>query len=227
MNNYQLINRCYVIPTPAGAYYAATSQGKDPARQLLVALMSDKQSHLLGVPQVSKWTGLKKQEDVLSLLYRMQELGWIQGEENIREAPMGKLEDILPSLLMDLSGSGKALLADSQGFYLATYGFSHESAEELSALSADLLALHKRHKGLLNNNLGMNSSAWSIVDAAGNSQLGFWPLYVGTQHFVLVLSGVPHLNQLSFVQLMWVLSKRYNSSSYANSNIANMHTDVG
>ncbi len=225
MSDYQLINRCYVLPTPGGAYYAATTQTDEPAKRLLVALMSDSQSQLLGVPQVCKWTGLKKQADVLDLLYRIQNLGWIQGEEVTREAPSGTLEDILPVLLATFSSTGKALLADNQGFYLASHGFSHETSEELSALSADLLALHERHKGLLNNNLGLHSEAWSVVDAAGNSQVGFWPLYIGRQRFVLVLSGVPHLNQLAFVQLVWVLSKRYNTIS--DSNVSMMRTDFG
>ncbi len=220
MSDYQLINRCYVLPTPGGAYYASTTQTDEPAKRLLVALMSGEHSQLLGVPQACKWTGLKKQEDVLDLLYRMQNLGWIQGEEVSREAPSGTLEDILPSLLMNFSSTGKALLADNQGFYLASHGFSHETAEELSALSADLLALHERHKGLLNNNIGLHSEAWSVVDAAGNSQVGFWPLYIGNQRFVLVLSGVPHFNQLAFVQLVWVLSKRYNIIN--DSNVATM-----
>ncbi len=225
MSDYQLIKRCYVLPTPGGAFYAATTQTDEPAKRLLVALMLSSHSQLLGVPQVCKWTGLKKQDDVLDLLYRIQNLGWIQGEEVSRTAPTGTLEDILPELLESFSSTGKALLADSQGFYLASHGFSHETSEELSALSADLLALHERHKGLLNNNIGLHSEAWSVVDAAGNSRVGFWPLHIGRQRFVLVLSGVPHLNQLSFVRLVWVLSKRYNAIS--DSNVAKIRTDFG
>lgn len=225
MSDYQLINRYYVLPTPAGAFYAATTETGEPAKQLLVALMSESKSQLLSVPQVCKWTGLKKQQDVLDLLYRIQNLGWIQGEKLAREAPTGTLEDVLPTLLETFSSTGKALLADHQGFYLASTGFSHEAAEELSALSADLLALHKRHKGLLNHNIGLHSEAWAIVDAAGNSQVGFWPLYIGEHRFVLALSGVPRFNQLAFVQLIWVLSKRYDSFSYAS--VSSMRTDVG
>ncbi len=225
MSDYQLINRSYVLPTPAGAFYVAGSRTDDPAKQLLVALMSAEQSPLLSVPQACKWSGLKNQDEVLELLYRIQNLGWIQGEEETRFAPAGALEDILPSLLASVSSSGKALLADDHGFYLARHGYTHETAEELSALGADLLALHKRHRGLLNNNMSLHSEAWSIVDAAGNSKLGFWPLHVGEQHFVLALSGVPQLNQLAFVELIWVLNKRYNLMSHAN--VSPMRSDVG
>ena len=120
---------------------------------------------------------------------------------------------MLPTLLSVLSGSNKALLADQQGFYLATYGFSHESAEELSALSADVASLYQRHSGLLKNNLGIDSSAWSIVDASGDSHMGCWPIFIGNQRFSLVLSGVPQMNQSAFTNLVWMLSKRYSGLS--------------
>jgi len=57
--------------------------------------------------------------------------------------------------------------------------------------------------------MGLETSAWALVDAAGNSRVGFWPLYVGKQRFVLVLGGVPRLNQPALTELIWALSKRY------------------
>lgn len=211
MTEYQLLDDCYVLPTPAGAYYATAAEVDEPARRLLLALLGENQSQLLSVPQLARWTGIKNQQDILELLYRIQTLGWIQGETDTQQSPPGTLEDTLPELLACFSGSGKALLSDHQGFYLATHGFTHETAEELSALGADIAALHKRHSRLLNNNVGLDSSAWAIVDAAGHSEIGFWPLYLGKQQFVLALSGIPHLNQLAFVQLVWALAKRYNA----------------
>ncbi len=104
---------------------------------------------------------------------------------------------------------GKVLLADEQGLYLASSGLPHEVAEELSALSADLATVHKRRSGLLYNNLGIGSHAWAIVDAFGNSQVGFWPIFIGSHRFVIVIAGVPHFNQSEFVTLIWALSKRY------------------
>jgi hypothetical protein len=89
----------------------------------------------------------------------MQGLGWIEGCESPRSAPAAALEDLLPDLLLPLSGSGKALLADSQGFYLDSDGFPHEAAEELSALSADLATLHERRHSLLRNNMSLETSA--------------------------------------------------------------------
>lgn len=215
MSEYRIAERCHVLPTPAGAFHAVSSDKDEPARRLLLALLAAEQSPLLSVPQACRWSGLKNQDEVLELLYRMQELGWLQGEADPRPAPAGALEDVLPALLAALSGdsaaSGKALLADAHGFCLARHGYTHETAEEVSALGADLLALHGRHGGLLNHNLGLPGSAWALVDAAGNSALGFWPLHIGGQHFLLAITGVPHFNQPDFVDLVWVLNKRYHA----------------
>jgi len=119
------------------------------------------------------------------------------------------LEDALPDLLLTLGSQNKVLLADAQGFYLAAHGFPHEVAEELSALSASLADMHERRSGLLLNNMGLNSSAWSLADSNGNSLLGFWPIYIGKLRFVLAISGMPRLNQPNFVQLVWMLNRRY------------------
>ncbi len=222
MSDYQLISERYITPTPAGAYYAVSSDSKDLARQVLFGLMSGESSPVLTLDLIKELTGLQSEQEMLELLYRMQKLGWIQSEDLERESPSGMLEEVLPGLLSVLSGSGKALLADQQGFYLATHGFSHEAAEELSALSADIASLHQRHSGLLRNNLGIDSSAWAVVDASGDSHLGCWPVFIGDQRFSLVLGGVPQMNQVALTDLVWALTKRYrNASSVEESREAN------
>lgn len=209
MSVYNLAANSYVLPTPSGAFYAASSPKKDVARSVLFKLISQNQSQLLSEGSLCFLTNSSNEDEALELVFRMQNLGWIQAEHNTRQAPEGKLIDTIPTLLPFLSSNQKALLADPQGFYLATHGFTHETAEELSALSADIAALHDRHRGLLQNNVGLNSSAWAIVDGSANGQLGFWPLYIGNLRFVLILSGMPQFNHPNFVNLIWVLNKRY------------------
>ena len=143
------------------------------------------------------------------LLYHIQELKWLQGFDQSRQLSGGTIEDALPVILEPLSSNGKALLADGQGFYLASTGFTHEASEELSALSGDLSSLYVRHQGIIKGNLNIKSSAFALVDAAGYSQLGFWPLYIGDLLFILVISGVPRFDQDAFVNLIWTLHKRY------------------
>ncbi|HHA19401.1 MAG: hypothetical protein DRQ39_09690 [Gammaproteobacteria bacterium] len=209
--NYQLLDNVHLSVTPAGAYYCVSGESDTPSRKLLRVLMQKRLPPALSVHALQSWAGIDDNEEILALLYRMQSLGWLEGQEHQQAAPEGSLEELLPDLLVGLSDSGKVLLADEQGFYLCSQGFPHETAEELSALSADLSSLYQRHQGLLKNNLNLDTSAWAMVDAAGNGQIGFWPLWVGTHRFVLVIKGVPLLNQPALMKLVWLLSIRYGS----------------
>jgi hypothetical protein len=163
----------------------------------------------LNFDNLQKLSGFDDPQKCGELLHHCQKLSWIQGLDSEREYPSDLLENILPGLLNKMSENGKVLLSDMQGFYLASHGFPHEVAEELSALSAEIAIVHERRSGLLMNNLGLASHAWAIVDVFGNSQIGFWPLFIGKNRFVIAISGVPHFNQPEFVELIWALSMRY------------------
>lgn len=208
-NSFTLADDLYIHPTPSGTYYAVSATESNPSRKMIQSLLRRELSPLLSMEGLKDWTGIADEEQVLTLLYHAQGLGWVQGLEAPLKCNDEPLEIQLPRLLKALSVQGKVLLADQQGFYLASSAFPHEVAEELSALSADLANLHARRSGLLVNNLGLASSAWAIVDAAGNGKIGFWPLFIGTQRFVLIVSGVPQFNHPDFVNLVWVLSRRY------------------
>jgi hypothetical protein len=203
-----LNDNLYLAPSSSGAYYAAANSAMEPARRLLFRLMRDDSTPFLNESNLQSWTGADLDES-LNLLLRVQSLGWAVGLSNQESAPSQPLEQLLPELLPKLSEEGKILLADNQGFYLTSIGFPHETAEELSALSADLASLYGRHSGLLQSNLGMPLQAWGMIDAVGNSQLGFWPLNIGEQRFVLVINGRPSFNQPAFKQLIWALTRRY------------------
>ncbi len=209
MDRYKLNHGFYIAPTPAGAYYSVSDSQKNLSRHLLHILLSQKVSPLLTTEKLQQWQKMDDEDEALDSLYHVQNLGWVRGLEKPVSAPQGVLEDVLPALLADLSDTNKALLADSQGFYISSQGFSHEIAEELSALSADIASMHDRHQHLIQDSLGLSTSAWSLVDAAGNSQVGFWPMYIGDQRFVLVISGLPQLNRPSLTNLIWALYHRY------------------
>lgn len=211
MASFTLAGDLYIHPTPAGTYYAVSATDPNPSRRMIQSLLNKQSSPRLTLEGLMSWADIEDEEQVLTLLYHAQGLGWVQGFDAPRECNEQPLEVQLPRLLKTLAIQGKVLLADHQGFYLASSGFPHEVAEELSALSADLANLHSRRSGLLVNNLGLASSAWAIVDAAGNGKIGFWPLFIGEQRFVLVINGVPQFNQPDFVNLVWVLSRRYAS----------------
>lgn len=208
MPDYELITGLYLAPTPAGAYYAVSSPNEEICRRILLNLMAEEVSPALTLPnlfQLSKGDS----EHALEYLYRMQTLNLVQGLREPSRVPSGKLEQLLVDILASLAGRNKILLADDQGFCLASHGFHHESAEELAGLSADLSNLHQRHQGLLIGNLSLQTSAWALVNAGGNSEIGFWPLYIGKQRFVLIMTGLPNLNKIAIVDLIWLLSRRY------------------
>ncbi|MFI3188459.1 hypothetical protein BCS42_04680 [Crenothrix sp. D3] len=209
MSHYSLTEGLYLYLTPAGAYYAASSVDKDRPRQFLKNILLLPQTPSLTLEVLRQLTGHDDEEKCLELLHHCQKLGWIQGISSGMAYPAGALENILPQLLSSISENGKVLLADQDGFYLVSSGFPHEVAEELSALSAEIATVHDRRSGLLRNNMGLGSNAWAVVDVFGNSHVGFWPLFIGDNRFVLAIAGVPHFNQPDFVSLIWALSIRY------------------
>lgn len=209
MSKYSLTEGFYLCPTPAGAYYSVCSKDEDKPRQFIRKLLQQPETPMLSIDILQTLMDLAEPDKCCELLYRCQKLGWVQGIENKQAYPSDLLENILPDLLGKMSESGKVLLADMHGFYLASHGFPHEVAEELSALSAELATLHSRRSGVLMNNLGITSQSWAIVDVFGNSQIGFWPLFIGANRFIVVISGVPHFNQPELVSLVWALSMRY------------------
>lgn len=209
MSDYRLNFETYLFPTPSGAYHAVADTTDDAARKVLRHLLSQPTSPHLTEQSLPELFAIDDAQQAMELAHRMQRLGWLQGEERPRQVPDGSLLTVLPPLLGELSTVGKALLADQQGFYLASHGFAHETAEELSALSADLATLYERHRGLLRHNIGLATGAWALVDAAGDSRLGCWPLYIGDQRFTLAIAGLPQLNQSAFTELVWALSVRY------------------
>ncbi|MDD5035733.1 MAG: hypothetical protein PHE55_13350 [Methylococcaceae bacterium] len=209
MKRYTLVDQLYIHPTPGGCYHATSTPTHSPAKHLIRTLLKRDTTPLLNLEGLKEWTELADDAQAMSMLQRLQEVGWVQGFSSPLHCIDKPLEIALPELLGSLGNQNKVLLADSQGFYLASSGFPHEVAEELSALSADLANMHERRSGLLLNNMGFNSSAWALVDASGNSKLGFWPIYVGNLRFVLAISGMPHLNHPNFVNLIWMLTLRY------------------
>lgn len=206
---YSLSQRTYLLPTPAGAYGAASGPPASRLQRFVTALFGYSESPRLSEENVVRWSGIDDPQSALEFVWRMQELGWIQALDSPRAVPTGAIEEVLSRLIPCLTRGKKALLADALGFYLCSQGFSHEVAEELSALSADLASLHQRRSGSLNSNLGMSGGAWGLVDAAGQSQVGFWPLFAGKQRFVLVVAGTPMFNRPELVDLVWVLHQRY------------------
>ena len=208
MDHYTLTGEYYLHPTPAGAYYAASRPDRDPARQFLQRLLREQATPRLTPALVRQWTGLDE-AGALEFVYRLQSSGFIQGLPVQVEVPPERIEALLPPLLAQLSDEGRAILAEKRGLYLGTAGFAHEQSEELAALGADLATVQERHAKLLHGNMRLRSDGWGMVNAAGYSELGFWPLYFGDDYFILVVGGQPRFNQEAYTTLIWTLGVRY------------------
>lgn len=199
----------YAEVTPAGVFYATSSLTSESSRSFLFNVLEFGFENQFSAKKACEWTGFSDTEEALRLVFRLQRLGFLRGTPEPIVLQEGRLEDILPPLLQSLSDQKKAMLADANGFYLAASGFTHESSEELAALSADFLSMQERHDLLLKNNLRLNSQAWAMVDPSGRSELGFWPLFLGGQRFVLTIGGTPRLQDQSFVTMVQALYHRY------------------
>ncbi len=208
VTDYQLLEQYYVLPTPAGAFYAVSSSEPDPMRKLLLALMQDRVTPKFKLDTLSARLDIEKPA-LLDLLRQAQTLAWIQGFETPRETPASRIGPRLETLLAPLSAIHKGLLVDWNGFAFARHGIDDETAATLSALAADIAAVENRHAARLKKYLGVASQGWAAVDAYGASRIGAWPLFVGDQRFLLVLQGEPRLNLEQFVELTWILVNRY------------------
>ena len=208
MSEYQLTQDVHIIPTPLGAYCAASNSQPDAARSLILGIMASETTQKVSVETLRQYVG---NANPLQLLYWMEKSKWIAGRAESETLAAQHIETDVPFLLSQLSSDGKALLADHQGFHLVNAGFTQNVAEELAIFAAGISAIQDRHSELIRSKLRLGSMAMAVIDSGGNSELGFWPLYVGKQHFMLVISGIPRFDQQAYLHLIWALCRKYNT----------------
>lgn len=199
----------YLYPTPGGAYYLAQNNAANWQREALKKIFSYPKTPELNLQTLKHVFNCDTEEQINKKVTECEKLNLIQViDEEINE-PTGNFENNLNKLIPVFSKKEKALLSDSQGFCITNNGFPPEMVEEISVLSADIAIMHKRRALDINKTLGLNSQAWSIVDASGNSCLGFWPININEEVFVLAIEGVPFFNQAAMTTLIWMLYLRY------------------
>jgi len=213
MSEYVLQDDLYLGVTPAGSYYAVQDKTDEAGRSFLQRLLQQPETPLFNIKLASEYSGLDKKSS-LAFVHWLQNAGLVYGTETPEEAPQERLEDILPELLQPLADSEKVAVAESQGLYLGASGFPHEAAEELAAMSTELIKTYDHHKTLLNGNLRLKQRGWGLVDGTGSSEIGFWPLFIADEVFSLIAEGMPQFNQGAFRQLIWALSIRYDNRRY-------------
>jgi hypothetical protein len=209
MSEYQLVEEFYLLPTTAGAFYAVSGREDEPIRRLMLVLLKQDRSLQVTTENLCQWLGINDEQQALAILHRAQTLSLVQGFREPQQVSDSGVGQQLKNILPYLSSIGKGLLVDWNGLSLVHCGLDDTTADMLSALSADLISVQKRHAERLAENLGLGTQGWAAVDAYGSSRIGAWPLFVGNEHFMLVLLGEPRLNQPEFISLVWVLINRY------------------
>jgi|GEM_PF-313334 len=188
--------------TPAGCYYAIESARPTPERRRLIELLQS--------PETQMARALDAATDETASLAVLIEAGFVVLVDESEQLPEGPLSDHMPILLPALSERGRAVLTESrQGLFLDYVGVAIDEAEELAVLASRLRATADRANTLLADRLGIDSRSFGIIDPAGNSEIGFWPLHIGQNVFTLTIIGIPRFNSPEFRRLVWVLSERY------------------
>lgn len=198
----------FIKITPSGAYYATLDDEPDPSRALLLQFLMADASFPYSDKLVVELSG-EDPETSKHLFVSLLERGFVELVPKPMVLINQSIERTLPDLLPRLSSKEKAILADDQGFCLGNVGYDEQHAEQIAALSGDLLSLHGRHKGLLNSQLKLMGESWAIVDPLGQSQLGFWVFQFSQKRFVLALEGIPKFNDEAFIYLVSALARRY------------------
>jgi hypothetical protein len=186
----------YLRVTPAGAYHAVAARQPDPARLFLLRLLMQPSA------------GYLESDRDGSVINRLLALGWLERTNEAAEAPTGSLERLLPDLLPRVSARQCAVLADHQGLPLGFSGVDETKAQGLAALSAAAVGLGRRYREVVGDGDERFASAWAMVDAAGNSQIGVWPLFLPGRWFALVIAGRPLFTHAAFQHLVWSLARR-------------------
>ena len=107
MSGYSLTEGLYLYPTPAGAYYAVSSEESDKPRQFLRKLLQNPITPALTLENLQQLMGQDEEQKCMELLHHCQKLRWVQGLNKEMEYPRGALEDILPDYLSKFQKTAK------------------------------------------------------------------------------------------------------------------------
>ena len=197
-----LQSNLYPKVTPAGAFYAVSSSAHSASRILLANILQADVHDMITTENLSAWAQAEDSHEALTLLYRLQRLEFLYGEEQPSSMMVKVTAEGFEDILGQLSDNDKALLVDQDGFYFANIGFNHETAEEVANLASEATRLVEKHSLLVKNNLNIYHNTIGICDPSGQSELSFFPLYVGDIKYILVIAGMPLLNSEAFVTLV-------------------------
>ena len=110
-----LQSNLYPHVIPAGAYYAVSSNIPSASRTLLHGLLRASYNETASTENLLAWAQTNDADSALNLLYRLQRLEFLYGDESPSVKESSMTDEQLPELLAQLSSTGRALLADGNG----------------------------------------------------------------------------------------------------------------
>lgn len=197
----------YVIATPAGAYYTVQRERASGPRQFMLNLLQADVSPEQDSDTVKQWVK-QCQPGVPDLVRRLSNMGFIQCIDVEQRAVDHNPSEAIPGLLKSIVDTGKAMLSDMHGNVISTSGVSGDAVSELAQMGSELFELRMRHGSVIANYLQLDGDAWALVNAGGNSETGFWPLYTGNNIYMLIVMGMPMFNQPTFTRLVKMLVRQ-------------------
>jgi hypothetical protein len=196
-------------PTSLGARYATQSAAPNPVRQLLLALMAQPAAPAASIGQMALWSGVTDPVLATRVRDRMVLQGLLESV-GAPYRPTGGLTDaVLSAQLAEISTLKRALLADRQGFCLASIGFSAEEIEGLAGFCAEIAAIRFRHAVGADPRSTQGVAAWQCERLGSVEDCRLQPLFIGSQRFTLLMSGPPILDNRALADMTWLLIQRY------------------
>ena len=98
-----LQSNLYPKITPAGAYYAVSGDTPSASRTLLYGLLRANPSETISSEKLLAWAETSDIDSALNLLYRLQRLEFLYGDENVGSEDTNLTDEELPELLAKLS----------------------------------------------------------------------------------------------------------------------------
>ena len=82
---FELAGDLYILPTPAGAYFAVSSAEDSRVRRLLLALLRYRSSPHVDTEFLCRCLDTTDAQEALEVLHRAQSLAWIEGYTEVRD----------------------------------------------------------------------------------------------------------------------------------------------
>lgn len=206
----------YLIPTDSGARYAVAAAQLNPLRALLYAMIQSPSITTSDLQQFIDDHLLDSRKAVAAVLYKLQRLGLISSEESPIELPQADAIGGLEQYLGQISSEGRALLADRNGFVMASHGFKNEVARELAAAGTDMTPMGERISGEMEQDENAEQEIWELSVNRKGDKITFMRLYIGPLPFLVVIGGQLDTKPNVFLQLMAILIHRYISMADKN-----------